>query len=467
MKMFKSLKNQLLFYFFIANFTVLFVFSIFIFSTAQKGAENTLDAQLKIISLDAIADLLDGVEYVNAKEIASELEKEFTIEPLDVKIIYYDKLKKKIEHISVSSNEKLFEVALNEMGHLFSIYYFDKKNYRISSMLLLENSEKKVFFQTATKKVFSSKYLDQLLLNLLIAVPLILFLLLVVANYLLKKSLEPVKDTILQVNEISVNNLSASLSTQDSPFEIRELINTFNNLLFRLKETFERISTFSSDASHELKTPLTVIRGEAEIGLRKDRTIDEYKNILENILDESIKVQETIDQLFFLTKKDTSELKSNFQDIYLDELLSEVISEIEPFAHKKNLHIELKKVTPITVFANEVLLKTVISNIIRNAINYSENDNEISIYLYKEEQNYILKIQDNGCGIKKEDLLLIFDRFYRVDRSRSRKDAGTGLGLSIVKMICDIHNFDIEIKSTVAVGTSVSIKIPKVISKEL
>jgi len=106
-------------------------------------------------------------------------------------------------------------------------------------------------------------------------------------------------------------------------------------------------------------------------------------------------------------------------------------------------------------------------NIIKNAINHSNNGSGIRIYLSKKEEYYILKVEDDGCGINKKDLPLIFDRFFRADKSRSRKDSGTGLGLSIVKMICDIHDFDIEVQSIVGIGTSVTIKIYKVVSKEL
>lgn len=309
MKMFKSLKNQLLSYFFIANMIVLVSFSVFIYSTAKKGVSDTLNGQLKILSLDAITDL-KGSTYVDAKKIADQLKEEFGIDYLEIKIIYYNKLSKSIEHISLSSQEakKLFEIPLNEMGHLHSIYYFDKEEYRISSMLLYEDAKLKVFFQLATKKIFNTPYLEQLFTSLIIAVSLIIIILLFIVNVLLNKSLRPVENVVQYVNKISVNDLSQRLPSRHAPSEIKELIQTFNSLLSRLQEAFNRISTFSADASHELKTPLTVIRGEIEVRLRQSRSSSEYQKILHDILQESIAMQETIDQLFFLTKKDTSQL---------------------------------------------------------------------------------------------------------------------------------------------------------------
>jgi len=461
--MFKSLKNRLLTYFFIANLVVFVSFSTFVYLTAERGVSDTLNAQLKILSMDAIVDLLDVESYSDAKEIAADLKQEFGINPLEIKIIYYNKAKKEVEHVSYSSQKakELFEIPLNVMGHLYSIYYFDKADYRVSSMSLFEDANNKIFFQVGTKVLTDTHYLRSLLKDLLIAVPLLLLLLFIIASVLLSKSLTPVKVTIEAVENITAHDLSERLSSKDAPLEIKALIDTFNALLSRLEETFERISSFSADASHELKTPLTVIRGEAEIGLRHERSPQEYKEILKHVIQESKTVQETMDQLFLLTKKDTKELSGNFQEVYVDEILSELVQQNSDLAKEHLVKLTLKKLLPVSLTANETLLKIALNNIIRNAILYSNEGDEIDISLGEEESSYLLKIEDEGSGISSEDLPFVFERFYRVDKARSRQAGGTGLGLAIVKMILDIHHYTIEIHSVLNEGTQVVIHIPK------
>jgi len=459
--MFKSLKVQLLFFFLITNIIILLIFSIFIYNTAQQGVSNTLDNTLRIISLDTVTDFQES-KYLDANEIASELTQEFSITPLYINILYYNKKNKQIQHQSTSSKvyEDLFQIPFNVMGYLHSIYYFNRKDYRVSSMLVFEDNDSKIFLQLATKKIVDSVYLDTLATDLLIANPIILILFLLIANILINRTLRPMKDVVKSVNTLSANKLSSRINSENIPTEVKNLVETFNNLLSNLEDSFNRVSAFSSDASHELKTPLTVIRGDIEVTLRQDRTEQEYKNILKELLQETIYMQETIEQLFFITKKDSPAYVNNKQELYLDEILTDVIKQITPFSSNKSIGIEVTNIIPVTIYANETLIKIAINNIIRNAILYSQASSKILIDLKQQDGYYLLKIQDSGIGIAKEDLVLIFERFYRVDKVRSRKESGTGLGLSIVKTIVNIHNYSIEIKSELGEGTTVLIKIP-------
>jgi heavy metal sensor kinase len=460
--MFKSLRLKLLFYFFITNVIVLSVYDVFLYNTAKKGVLNTIDAELKMISVDVTFDFKKK-GYKNAKDIADDLAEEFAIEPLFVKIVYYNKTAKKIEYESVSSKEYswLFDIPLNEIGHTGSIYYFNKGNYRASSMLLFEKDEIKIFIQLAMQKDTDSPYLKQLSLGLIIATPIVLILFLLIANMLINKTLSPVKEVIGSVKSISSSNLSNRVSTNNIPSEINELVATFNHLLNNLEESFNKIISFSNDASHELKTPLTVIRGEIEVALKQERKPQEYKEVLQDILEESISIQKIIDQLLFLAKKEKNELRSDFEELYLDEIVTDSVMQIKKFAATKNIKINIKQVIPLTLCANETLLKIAITNLLRNAVIYSPKDSHIYLSLSENGDEYLLAIEDNGYGISENDLPFIFERFYRADKVRSRKEGGTGLGLSIVKMILDIHHYAIEISSIINIGTTVVIKIPK------
>ncbi|MDX9757492.1 MAG: histidine kinase dimerization/phospho-acceptor domain-containing protein, partial [Sulfurimonas sp.] len=261
-----------------------------------------------MLSIDVIPDFKKD-SYANAKEFADELFEEFAIEPLFVKIIYYNKETNSIAYETISSmeNKSLFDIPLNEIGHEGSIYYFNKDIYRISSMFIFEKNNTKVFIQLAIKKDIDSLYLKQLLFGLIVATPIILVIFLFIANILINKTLSPVKEVIESVKSISANNLSNRISSDNIPSEIMELVTTFNQLLNNLENSFSKITDFSNNASHELKTPLTVIRGEIEVALKHNRKPQEYKDILKNILEESISIQKMIEQLFFLAKKDMTE----------------------------------------------------------------------------------------------------------------------------------------------------------------
>jgi len=458
--MFKSLKTKLLVYFFIANVVILVGFSFFIFFTAQDGVSKNLDSKLKILSQDAIVDLIEKNKS-EANDIAKDLSEEFQIKPLHVKVIYYNTLKNKIifEHISSNNFNNLFDIPLNENSKLDDIYYYDNDEFRISSMFLDQKKDVKIFFQLATTKLIATPYLQDLKFSLFMAVPIILILFMFIVNLLISKTLKPMKEVVNSAKDISTIDLSSRISAHNIPSEIKELVDTFNKLLANIQEAFSRVSTFSSDASHELKTPLTVIRGEIEVLLKKDRDIQEYKDTLELVLFEAISIEETISQLFLLSKKDTTEFSQNVEEVYVDELISDIVKTQIKFAKKKNIEIIVDKLTPCSLQINEALFKIAINNIITNSILYSDEFKEVHISLSKENDVYLLKIIDNGYGISKEELPYIFDRFYRVDKVRNRQKSGTGLGLSIVKMILDIYNFDIEVVSELGVGTTTVIKL--------
>ena len=168
-----------------------------------------------------------------------------------------------------------------------------------------------------------------------------------------------------------------------------------------------------------------------------------------------------MEKLFLLTKEDKAERTKDFKELYLDEILTDLISQTQKFASPRLVEIKAIRMIPVTIRASEILIKIALSNLLRNAVIYSKEKSEVRISVDEEENAYLLKIEDDGCGIPAKDLPFVFERFYRADKARSRKEGGTGLGLAIVKMILDIHHYDIDIQSKVDQGTTVMIKILK------
>jgi signal transduction histidine kinase len=276
---------------------------------------------------------------------------------------------------------------------------------------------------------------------LLIWIPVLIIISIIVGYFIIKKSLCPVKQTIKDVNQIQEQEFEKRLISHTKNDEIEELVNTFNNILDKLNISYSKIKRFSNDASHELKTPLTVIRGIVELGLRKDRTKDEYKKILNNTLNQTIALQELVDSLLFLSSTNKKEIEATFKTIEIDEIIINIISQNRLLMQEKNIQIKFINFENIKIKAHPLLVQMMISNIIQNAIKYSHKDSIIEISLNKSS----LTIKDYGIGIKENEIKNIFDRFYRVEQSRTNK--GYGLGLSIVKLIANIHNFKIEVQS--------------------
>nr|WP_269090785.1 ATP-binding protein [Aliarcobacter butzleri] len=225
----------------------------------------------------------------------------------------------------------------------------------------------------------------------------------------------------------------------------------------RLENSFERISQFSSDASHELKTPLTIIKGEMEVTLRKDRTINEYKEALKTSLEEISGIEQTINDLLFLAKNEQELVVDKQEEFYLDELADEAINELKNFAklHKIKISLIIEDSVEMKGFAS--LLKIAIKNILKNAIQFSHENQEVIVKIFKENDLLNISIEDFGIGIPTNEQEKIYEKFYRTDKSRNKNSGGTGLGMSIMKKIVDIHKGKISLISQENIGTKTTL----------
>lgn len=286
---------------------------------------------------------------------------------------------------------------------------------------------------------------------LIIWIPILIITAIIVGFFVIKKALNPINKTIKDVQEIEKEDFDKRLIAYTKNDEIEKLVNTFNNLLNKLNISYTKIKRFSNDASHELKTPLTIIRGSVEIGLRKERTKDEYKKILNNTLNQTILLQELIDSLLFLSNTNNKQIKATFLNVEIDEIITNTVNQNKQLMNEKKIEIKFLLFENVILKGQPLLLQMLISNIIQNSIKYSHRNSFIEISLNKD--NIIIK--DYGIGIKQKDISNIFDRFYRVEESRTNK--GYGLGLSIVKQIADLHNFKINIESKYKQSTTFTI----------
>lgn len=307
----------------------------------------------------------------------------------------------------------------------------------IFSFIVLDEFTK-LILEKETHIYTSIKHLENILI---IWIPILLMISIIIGHFIIKNALIPVKKTIDEVKNIEANQLQKRLTSHTSNDEIEKLVMTFNFMLDKLDDSFSKIKRFSNDVSHELKTPLTVIRGEIELGLRKNRTNEEYKAILKSTLEETKLLQELINSLLFLSNSNNNEIQENFEIVELDEVVTDVISQNKQLIKEKNIKFNFKNFDSVSCSGHPVLLRILVGNIIQNAIKYSHKNSVVEIYLDED----ILTIKDYGVGIPSSEIENIFDRFYRVDKSRGR--GGYGLGLSIVRSICELHKFQITVDS--------------------
>ncbi len=335
---------------------------------------------------------------------------------------------------------------------------------RVIFFPVVKTGEVSYIIQVGTSLKKTQQSLDRLIMILLVSGPFMLILSSIGGYLILTRAFNPVQAVVQAARKISTEDLSHRIDTKGKEDEIGELIETFNRMIGRLEQSVGRIKEFSSDVSHELRTPLTVMRGEIEVALRKKRSGEEYKNALNSVYEEVEKLETIIDNLLFLSHIDLQEKFVDLEETPLFEVLLDEMEKMKFLAQQKNIEFFIKKIEPLYIKGDAQLLERLILNLIDNAIKYTPNGGKIEFSLEKDEgkERYLLIIADNGIGIPAKSLPRVFERFYRVDKSRSHRTTGnsSGLGLAIAQRIAAIHNAEITIKSEIKRGTQVTVSFP-------
>ena len=274
-------------------------------------------------------------------------------------------------------------------------------------------------------------------------------------------SFSPVKDIIDTTGRITGTAMRERVVTAKLPLELLPLATNINTMLDRLESSFERLSRFSSDIAHELRTPINNIRGEAEVTLASDRAVGEYRETLASILEEFTRISAMIDSLLFLAKAESPELRLKTETLNLKNEVANILDFYEPSATEENIKINYDIAGDLTLTTEKTLFQRAISNVISNSINYTASGGLIKVEAEKKGDEIILRVEDTGRRNVEVELAHVFDRFYRGDPSRSAtKLGGFGLGLTIVKSIMDLFGGTVRIKSEPARGTTVFLEFP-------
>lgn len=274
-----------------------------------------------------------------------------------------------------------------------------------------------------------------------------------------RRLLAPIKTMTNTVEEISINALSKRLNVRGSKDELRDLAKTFNDMLDRLETSVEQQNQFISDASHELRTPIAVIQGYADLlvrwGKNEPQVLEESITAIKN---EAESMNSLVQKLLFLARGDKERQHVEKENFSLCQLIDEILKEtklIDPNHQIVNVHNE-----DLIIYADRTLLKEAIRIFMENSIKFTPHLGIIKLNSYRKSNKAIITIEDTGMGIPQEDLPNIFNRFYRADKSRTKSSGGTGLGLAIAKWIIDNHQGNIHVWSELNSGTIVRIELP-------
>ncbi|MGB5793304.1 sensor histidine kinase [Poseidonibacter sp.] len=447
-----SIKTKLLLYGISIQTIVFIIFSYTLYKSLEISTIDKIQSTLNIIIFDIRDDIIEhSSDLIN---VPLNEEDEYKYKPLYIRIMEIKQnslLTIKSTNYAKDINIDFLKIKNMEKN---KTYFISKDDYLISQMKITLNN-KEILIEVATSSYTLEETLENLLYLLGLITPIILILSTLGANFILLKSFKPIEKILGELKTIQAQDLSKTIEGRGSNDEIDQLTDEINSLIKRLNISFEKISQFSSDVSHELKTPLTIIRGEIEIGLRKDRSNEEYKEILNSCLDEILIIKQTIDDLLFLAKSEQNSKPLQKDEIYLDEITYEAMKELESFAKLKNITCKCEIIDASHIEGYEKPLKIALKNVIKNAISFSNQNSQVLIKNYIKDDKYIISIKDEGIGIPKDEQEKIFEKFYRTDKSRNKDLGGTGLGMSICKKIIQMHDAKIIINSKENIGTTV------------
>jgi heavy metal sensor kinase len=282
--------------------------------------------------------------------------------------------------------------------------------------------------------------------------------------FLARKSLAPVVAMSSQAGRIGAANLHERLAVQNERDELGHLARSFNNLLDRLSQSFERQQRFMADASHELRTPVAIMRGEAEVALsQKVRSAEEYRESLDTLHHEAERLTHIVEDLFTLTRADAGQYPIQPREFYLEELLTECVHSARTLALAKKILLNFEAAAESPIQADESLLRRMILNLLDNAIKYTSEGGRVTVVCSRAGDEYALSITDTGAGIPAEMQPRIFERFFRSDMARSRTatdGGGAGLGLSISRWIAEAHHGRLELTRSDSTGSTFAAYLP-------
>ncbi len=294
----------------------------------------------------------------------------------------------------------------------------------------------------------------------LFGLPLALLLAVAGGWFVARRSLAPVGAMAAHAKEISATSLSQRLPVANPHDELGRLATVFNATLQRLENSFAELRRFAADASHELRTPLTALRAEGEVALNNARDPEQFRQSIGAMLEEAQRLQDLVDSLLTLARAEADQQPLSRLPLELGALTREVVESLRILADEKHQQLAAELNGEVSIAGDAALLRHALLNLVHNAIRYTSTNGRVTVRCSRRDRDAVIEVADTGEGIAPEHQVKVFERFYRVDKTRSRAEGGAGLGLAIAKLAVERHGGRIELESAPGKGSTFAIVLP-------
>lgn len=454
-----SFKNRIAFNYILSSSILIAIVFLSIFTIVKYSVNQHINEEIQEelykhlddVSTDSNDTYLIQVDQWRAREHNS-----ISVNPVFVE--FYDNNKQLIDK-SPNLNNSNVELLENSKNNKFSDTKLNGIPIRQIQTPII-NKEKVVGYLVVAMSLEDFEIVQILKNILLISYPLILILLFLIARFFAGKSIKPVSTIIDTSSQITKDNLKTRIPLPVNKDELYVLSQNINNLLDRVENAIEREKQFTSDASHELRTPLAVMKGTMEVLIRKPRDQKEYEEKINFCITEVDRLNHMVDQLLLLARFENQKQNIKNETIYLNAIILDNLTRFSSKIENKKLKVNTEFSEDFYIQSDNYLVSIVISNLISNAIKYSNKNGKININLVNNNNQISFSIADKGIGISPVDIDKIFNSFYRSDVSNHSEIKGTGLGLSIVKRLCDLLKLEIAVESKLNQGTIFILSFP-------
>jgi len=335
-----------------------------------------------------------------------------------------------------------------------------KIRYRICETRFPFNDQGPFVVQMATKTKRSDKILENSLQNIFSAIPVVFLLSICCGIYIAQKPRKILQNITAVTKKITSQNLAERLPLPPGQDEIRDLTLTINFMLDNIEGSFNDIRQFTADVSHELRNPLSAVKGEIEVAVSRKRDEADYRETLHNCLERIDDLIKMVNDLFLISRFDAKKYDLELSRINLAGLLGEMYDFFLPIAQEKNIHFVIERCDTVFASVDRHKILQLLSNLMDNAVKFTPENESITLSLIKHSHEAELNVSDSGIGIPEGDLENIFKRFYQVDPSRSGDDRGAGLGLHISKRIAEVHGGSIAATRNKTKGATFTVMLP-------
>jgi len=452
-----SFKKRIALHFILATALVMAAVFGIVYFIVQQSVYQNIDDDLTFEATKHTKEIFftqNGIGFINKDELEETEHKEVQVNPVFIQLM--DKSGKLMDKSPNLKEDKLLFKNQGQSGDHFNTK-LNERSIRQIQIPVRKNGAINGYIIAAMSLDSSLMVLENLRNTLLFLYPLVMFGLFFISSFLAGRSISPVVSITNTANRITKNNLNERIELPQNEDELHDLSSSINSLLGRLEQALEREKQFTSDASHELRTPISVIKGTLEVLTRKERSAEEYQEKIGYCLTELDRMTDITEQLLILARFDVNSQDPKNTTASLQELLDQIVSKRAPSILKKNCEIKINDQGGANILLNAFHGNLILDNIISNAIKYSHPNSTVEITIEGDSKAAICTIKDAGIGIKKDDLSKLYTPFFRSDALQHKEIKGVGLGLSIAQKAAAFSDATIQITSEFEVGTEVTI----------